>query len=101
MANDWIMFVKKYAKENNLKYNEALKVAGKHYKKKDKVAKVKGTNTPCPKGRKVCKCKADKPQKKANKEKSIPFEDASGKVHYNLSKGEKDKKIKEFLKTLK
>ena len=59
MANNWIEFVKKYAKDNNMKYNEALKVAGKHYKKKDKaVGKVKGTNKPCPKGKKVCKCKA-------------------------------------------
>ena len=25
MANSWIMFVKSYAKKNNMKYNEALK----------------------------------------------------------------------------
>ena len=94
MANDWIMFVKKYAKENDMKYNEALKVAGKQYKKKDKVAKVKGTNKPCPKGKKVCKCK------KEDMGKSVPFEDAKGKVHYGLTKAQKDKKVKEFIKNL-
>jgi hypothetical protein len=29
----WIEFVKKYAKENNMKYNEALKKAGPAYRK--------------------------------------------------------------------
>jgi hypothetical protein len=56
MANSWIEFVKKYAKDNDLKYNEALKVAGKHYKKKEKVVAPKKV---CPKGKKVCKCKKE------------------------------------------
>ena len=65
MANDWIMFVKKYAKDNNMKYNEALKVAGKHYKKKDKkvapkkekkMKKMKGGGH-CPKNKgEKCNC---------------------------------------------
>jgi hypothetical protein len=32
MTNQWIEYVKSYAKDNNLKYNEALKQAGKSYK---------------------------------------------------------------------
>ena len=32
--NPWIAHVKAYAKENNMKYNEALEFAGKTYKKK-------------------------------------------------------------------
>jgi hypothetical protein len=32
MGNEWIEFVKAYAKDHNLKYNEALKEAGKSYK---------------------------------------------------------------------
>ena len=31
MSNQWIEYVKSYAKDNNLKYNEALKQAGKSY----------------------------------------------------------------------
>jgi hypothetical protein len=31
MTNQWIEYVKSYAKNNNLKYNEALKQAGKSY----------------------------------------------------------------------
>tara|TARA_R110001599_G_scaffold196658_1_gene393177 strand:+ start:506 stop:634 length:129 start_codon:yes stop_codon:yes gene_type:complete len=41
MANDWINFVKEYAKKHNIKYNEALKKAGKEYKKKPKAPKKK------------------------------------------------------------
>ena len=33
-GNPWIAHVRKYAKENNMKYNEALEFAGKTYKKK-------------------------------------------------------------------
>ena len=29
MGNEWIEYVKSYAKDHNLKYNEALKEAGK------------------------------------------------------------------------
>ena len=32
MTNQWIEYVKSYAKDHNLKYNEALKQAGKSYK---------------------------------------------------------------------
>jgi len=32
MGNEWIEYVKSYAKDHNLKYNEALKEAGKSYK---------------------------------------------------------------------
>jgi hypothetical protein len=32
-ANPWITFVKKVAKEKGIKYNEALKIASKTYKK--------------------------------------------------------------------
>jgi hypothetical protein len=32
-TSSWIQFVKQYAKENNMKYSDALKEAGKHYKK--------------------------------------------------------------------
>jgi hypothetical protein len=32
MSNNWIDYVKMYAKENNIKYNEALKQAGKSYR---------------------------------------------------------------------
>jgi len=32
-ASSWIVFVKAYAKKNNMKYNEALKKAGPEYKK--------------------------------------------------------------------
>ena len=32
-TSSWIQFVKQYAKENNMKYGDALKEAGKHYKK--------------------------------------------------------------------
>lgn len=35
-GNPWIAHVKKYAKENNMKYNEALEFAGKTYTKKVK-----------------------------------------------------------------
>ena len=41
MGNEWIDFVKLYAKDHNLKYNEALKEAGKSYKEmKGKVNKT-------------------------------------------------------------
>ena len=33
MASKWIMFVKEFAKKNNIKYNEALKQAGPSYRK--------------------------------------------------------------------
>lgn len=32
-TSSWIQFVKQYAKDNNMKYSDALKEAGKHYKK--------------------------------------------------------------------
>ena len=32
-TSSWIQFVKQYAKENNMKYGDALKEAGKHYRK--------------------------------------------------------------------
>ena len=32
MGNEWIEYVKSYAKDHNLKYNEALREAGKSYK---------------------------------------------------------------------
>ena len=34
MASKWIMFVKEYAKKNNISYTEALKKAGPEYRKK-------------------------------------------------------------------
>ena len=41
MGNEWIDYVKAYAKDHNLKYNEALKEAGKSYKEmKGKVNKT-------------------------------------------------------------
>jgi len=41
MGNEWIEYVKSYAKDHNLKYNEALKEAGKSYKEmKGKVNKT-------------------------------------------------------------
>ena len=36
MASDWILHVKKVAKDKGIKYNEALKVAGKTWKGTDK-----------------------------------------------------------------
>ena len=39
MASSWIDHVKKVAKQKGIKYNEALKVAGASYKKKDKTEK--------------------------------------------------------------
>tara|TARA_R110002012_G_scaffold37498_4_gene104935 strand:+ start:274 stop:531 length:258 start_codon:yes stop_codon:yes gene_type:complete len=35
MASQWITHVKKVSKEKGIPYNEALKVAGKTFKKKD------------------------------------------------------------------
>ena len=35
MASQWILHVKKVSKEKGIPYNEALKVAGKTFKKKD------------------------------------------------------------------
>ncbi len=36
MASDWILHVKKVAKDKGIKYNEALKVAGKTWKGAEK-----------------------------------------------------------------
>ena len=46
MANSWITFVKKYAKDNNMKYNEALKSAGAEYKKMSSSEKMSSTEKP-------------------------------------------------------
>ena len=56
MRNEWVEFVKLYAKDNNLKYNEALKQAGKSYgdvkikkihsKSRDTLRPVDGGGTP-------------------------------------------------------
>ena len=42
MASSWIEHVKKYAKDNNLKYNEALKKAGATFKKGSPSKTMKG-----------------------------------------------------------
>jgi len=70
MPNSWIEHVKQYAKENNMKYNDALKEAKKTYKKSS-ATKKPATKKPAKKGAKKTAKKKVSLKKKSKMQKEI------------------------------
>lgn len=78
MANSWIDFVKKFAKDNNMSYSEALKKAGPAFKKS------RGS---------TAKTTAKATTKKGNVRKTAKG-GAGSRLAFDDTKQEEDKKVK-------